>query len=95
MGADVSEVSTWRLFAFMDDDEDGERDERRLVADWQVEDALRWCRFRGFDHIYLARIQGDTRRFEVASSADGVVHHLHPRSGSADEGVTPGGDAAA
>ena len=64
----------WRLFAYMDDDETGERDESRLLADWQVEDVLRWCRFRGYDHIYLTRTT-TTARFQPAPVED--VRHVY------------------
>lgn len=73
----MSSVSTWRLFAFMDDDPDGLQDESRLLADWQVEDALRWCRTRGFDHIYLARDPQARAQFARADPVPGVTHHAH------------------
>jgi len=46
----------------MHGDADGDRDERRTVPEWQVEDALRWCRFRGYDCIVLTRSK-DTVEF--------------------------------
>lgn len=61
----MTAVSVWRLFAYMDDDEDGALDESRRLADWQVEDVIRWCVVRGFDHVYLRRVPGETGRFEA------------------------------
>lgn len=86
----MSDVSTWRLFAFMDDDEEGRQDETRNVADWQVEDVLRWCRVRGYDHVYFRRVPDLPSRFRRSAPAP-VRHHMHLVSeGSNDEH----GDAA-
>ena len=86
----MSDVPVWRLFAYMDDDEDGERDETRTVTDWQLEDVLRWCRFRGYDHVYLRRIPAESVRFQRGAPVP-VRHHMHVVEGS--KGEQPG-DAA-
>jgi len=86
----VTEVPLWRLFAFMDDDEDGEQDESRTVSDWQVPDVLRWCVTRGYDHIYFRRVAGETVLFERAAPAP-VRSHLQLVEGSSRE---PGDEAA-
>lgn len=62
----------WRLFAFMDG-EDDTSDERRILADWQLQDAVRWCQTRGYDHIYLSR-SGEVSRFEKKRPPAGVTH---------------------
>ena len=69
----VSVVPVWRLFAFMDADDDGVRDERRLLAEWQLNDALRWCVTRGYDHIYLSR-SSEAVNFERNTSPPQVRH---------------------
>ena len=71
-GCQVSEVPTWRLFAFMDDDEEGRQDETRVIGEWQVDDVVRWCRHRGYDHIYLTR--SDSTRFAKQPPSGCVVH---------------------
>jgi len=58
----LAEATVWDLYAYMHGDADGDRDERRTVPEWQVEDALRWCRFRGYDCIVLTRSK-DTVEF--------------------------------
>jgi hypothetical protein len=68
----VSDVSLWSLYAFMDGDEDGANDERRMLAEWQVPDVARWALARGYDNIYLARVPEKTR-FEKAPHT-GVKH---------------------
>ena len=78
----MSDVPVWRLFAYMDDDEDGEQDESRRLADWQVQDVVRWCTTRGFDHIYLCRVPGETRRFQRAPTPTGVTHRMRLVEGS-------------
>jgi hypothetical protein len=85
----MSDVPVWCLFAFMDGDEEGRNDERRVVADWQVQDVVRWCTTRGYDHIYLSRDPMGRRCFEKQPTPDGVKHHsnivpLQPRSSSGD-----------
>ena len=70
--ASVSEVSTWRLFAFMDGDT-GRLDESRILAEWQLQDALRWCAARGFDHVYFSRTP-DRTRFSRAPAPEGIDH---------------------
>lgn len=71
----MSDVPVWHLYAYMTGDELGEQDEIRRVTDWQLEDALRWCRFRGFDHIYLYRDEQETARFQ-RTAPTGVRHHM-------------------
>ena len=83
----VSVVPVWRLFAFMDDDH-GERDERRLLAEWQVADALRWCVTRGYDHIYLCRSSEAVTFERVASPPQ--VRHSGPLRGVRDGDHTAG-----
>lgn len=88
----MSDVSVWRLFAFMDSDQDGERDESRRLAEWQLQDALRHCVTRGYDHVYLCRVPGEVARWTVAAPGP-VSHHMHlVTEGSKGE---PAGDAAA
>lgn len=86
----MSDVPVWRLFAYMSNDPDGTRDHKRNLADWQVEDVLRWCRFRGYDTIILDRDPVETTSFAPVSSAP-VVHISHFAGGSDDE---QGGAAA-
>ena len=85
----MTAVSVWHVFAYMDDDNEGRQDERRSVPDWQLEDVLRWCRFRGFDHIYLRRESLETARYQRAAPAP-VRHHMH----LVEENDAPSGDAA-
>jgi hypothetical protein len=68
----LANVATWHLFAYFNRDE--ERDEHRTLADWQVEDALRWCRTRGYDNILLTRV-GETEFHRAPQS--GLVHSSH------------------
>lgn len=70
----MAAVAVWRLFAFMDGDEDGVHDESRMVAEWQLDDVLRWCRTRGYDHVYLTRLP-ETARFEKRPAPAGITHH--------------------
>lgn len=77
----------WSFFAFMNDD--GEQDETRRLADWQVEGAVRWASARGYDNIYLYRDQSETVRFERAAPTP-VRHHMHLVEGSSE----PGDEAA-
>lgn len=86
----MSDVSTWRLFAYMDDDEDGSEDESRNLADWQLQELLRWCATRGYDHIYFRRVPDETTRFSRGSPVP-VRHHMHLVEGSESEQP---GDAA-
>ena len=65
-------MSVWRLFAFKDDDPAS--DETRMVAEWQIQDVVRWCVHRGFDHIYLNRTPLDCD-YTPAPAVDGIVHH--------------------
>lgn len=51
----MAKVPTWTFFAYFNGDAEGERDERREVADWQLDDVVRWARHRGFDTILLSR----------------------------------------
>ena len=50
----MSRVSQWKFFAFMDK-ESGRRDEHRELAEWQIEDVIRWAVHRGYDNILLSR----------------------------------------
>jgi len=50
----LSAVSEWHLFAYRDDDE-GFSDEHRMLAEWQLQDAVRWAQHRGYDCIMLTR----------------------------------------
>lgn len=86
----MSDVSMWRLLAFMGGDPDGEQDESRTVAEWQLPDVLRWCTSRGYDNIYLCRSPGEKTRFERAEPVP-VRHHMHIVEGSRRE---PGDEAA-
>ena len=74
----------------MDDDEHGNLDEGRTINEWQLQDVLRWCVTRGFDHIYFCRTSGRVR-FERAQSPEGVVHHYGTVEETQD---ARGGDAA-
>ena len=76
----MSAVPVWRLFAYMNDN-DGDTDEHRVVPEWRLEDTLRWCVTRGYDHIYLCR-DSDTAVFERKPPSGLVVH-----SGGSDDGV--------
>ena len=76
LGANVSDVPTWHLYAYMNGDTEGVQDETRNLADWQLSDALRWCTSRGYDHIYLYRDESETVRFHKAPPVP-VVHHMH------------------
>ena len=69
----MAEVSTWSLFAYMDGDA-GHNDEHRLLTEWQLQDALRWCVTRGFDNIYLARLE-EPAQFVKADPVPGITHH--------------------
>ena len=53
----MAAVPTWTIFCYFNADANGERDERREIMDWQVEDVLRWARHRGFDVIHLSRTE--------------------------------------
>ena len=77
----MSDVSSWRLFAYMDDDESGERDESRRLAEWQIQDALRWAVTRGFDNIYLSRDSTKTARWSRGIPVP-VRQHMHLVEGS-------------
>lgn len=66
----------WSLFAYMDDDEAGATDERRRLAEWQLQDALRWCVTRGYDHVYLRRDPVEKSHFRRGGSVP-VSHHMH------------------
>lgn len=50
----MTSVSEWHLFAYMNDDE-GEKDVNRVLAEWQLHDMLRWATTRGYDNILLTR----------------------------------------
>ena len=63
----MSAVSVWTLFAFMSDDGEGKQDERRRIAQWQIEDSVRWAMARGYDNIYLSRDPVETTHFERKS----------------------------
>ena len=90
LGADVSGVSEWRLLAYMDGDDGGKLDESRTLAEWQLQDVLRWCVTRGFDNIYLCRTDGRVQ-FDRAPSPEGVVHTYGTLEETQD---ARGGDAA-
>lgn len=69
----MSEVAVWSAFAYMNDDPDHARDERRELAEWQLQDWLRWATTRGYDNIYLSR-DSETTRFERAPAPEGIKH---------------------
>jgi len=69
----MSEVSEWSMFAFMDTG-GHEHDVHRKLAEWQLQDALRWCVSRGYDNIYLARLD-DKTTFERRRMPDSLVVH--------------------
>lgn len=64
----------WHFFAYFHSDADGERDEHRNVAEWQIGDVVRWAHLRGFDAIHLSRTDrtADFRLSEVQLSDPGV-----------------------
>jgi hypothetical protein len=64
----MSAVSEWHLFCYMNDEE-FQKDEHRMLAEWQLQDAVRWAQHRGYDCIMLTR----TKR--------GVEFVKHPPSG--------------
>jgi hypothetical protein len=68
----VSSVPTWKLFAYIDDNP--ELVESRLLADWQLEDALRWCQTRGYDRIYLSRVS-ETRFTRARPAKSNFAQH--------------------
>lgn len=72
----MSDVSTWSLYAFMDDD-DTDHDEHRVIAEWQAADVLHHCLTRGYDNIYLARIPDKTRFRKTKIPARLLRHILH------------------
>lgn len=57
----MGEVAVWRVFAYMDGDDTGEHDETRNVADWQLPHVLDWCTRRGYDHVYITKLNATTR----------------------------------
>lgn len=57
----MSDVSTWSFTAFFDDDPEGVHDENRILAAWQIVDTVRWAEARGYDNIYVARLDDKTR----------------------------------
>lgn len=68
----MSVVRVWRLFAYMIDDESGDSDHRRALADWQIEDEVRRCVSRGFDMIILDRDPSATAQWPTRpGGADG------------------------
>jgi hypothetical protein len=69
----MSDVSTWSLFAFMDSG-GHDRDVHRRLAEWQLQDALRWCVSRGFDNVYLARLD-DKVPFERKPIPESLLVH--------------------
>ena len=71
----MSGVSTWRLFAFFDNDE-GDSDETRVLAEWQIQDALRWCVTRGYDSIYLRRIEQESTFEKADPVVEWVTHYM-------------------
>lgn len=60
----MAEAPVWTLFAYFNDDDTGARDEHRKVAEWRVDDVVRWCRHRGYDTILLTRTE-ETEPFTV------------------------------
>ncbi len=74
----MSDVPLWNLFAYFNDDEDGAHDESRVVAEWQIDDVVRWCRHRGYDTILLSRTNA-SRKFAKHRS-QGVRHSGSPHS---------------
>lgn len=69
----MSDVAVWHLYAYFHADEHGERDEHRWVAEWQIDDVVRWARHRGYDAIVLTRTS-KTARFEKAAAPAGIRH---------------------
>ena len=72
----MSDVPAWSMFAYRNEDDDvgGVKDaERRMVAEWQIEDVFRWARFRGYDVIMFTR-QPETVAYQKARPAAGVRH---------------------
>lgn len=79
VGAAVTGVPVWRGYAYKaGGPDDGSQDEQRDLADWQLEDFLRFCRVRGFDSVYLYRT-GDTVEYVVPPRAvgRGARHFWH------------------
>lgn len=69
----MSEATVWHLFAFFHGDENSERDEHRNLAEWQIDDVVRWARHRGYDAILLTRTN-ETARFEKPGAPKGIRH---------------------
>lgn len=91
----MTSVSLWRLFAYMDDDDSC--DERRVLADWQIGDVVRWCMTRGYDHIYLSRDPSETTRWERIADPEEIRHTSNIvalRSPSGDQEDPTRGSAA-
>jgi len=70
----LADVPVWHLFAYMNRD-DGSRDEHRMLAEWQVQDAVRWATTRGYDNILLSRTKARAsfRDLEIMPRESGAV----------------------
>lgn len=70
----MAAAQVWHFYAYFNGDTDGERDEHRHIADWQIGDTVRWAHLRGFDAIHLSRTDRTTgfRLSEVQLSDPGA-----------------------
>lgn len=56
----VTRVPEWHMFAYCNGEE--QRDVHRRLAEWQIEERLRWAASRGYDCIMFTRT-GRTAEF--------------------------------
>jgi len=70
----MTDVSTWHLFAYKHDDSEGKDDEHRNVAEWQIDDVVRWARHRGYDAIILNRTSEKQEFHKKPTLLDVTLH---------------------